>query len=98
MPVYLLPLEQAFCQEKKIDSGKRQILLAFRQGFLTLRAKVFKIGVALRKHITLDNLSIPQAGRFSASRAIDVCFCDGGSSGPQNIFLHSRHLPFFFLH
>jgi hypothetical protein len=81
--------------ERSAHLWNGQVLLAALQGLMALRAKIFKLRVALRQDIALNNTCIPQASYFSASRAIDICFCDGGSSGSKNIFLHSRHLPFF---
>jgi hypothetical protein len=46
----------------ELDDGK--VFLTVSKGFLTLWAEVFELGVAIRKHIALDNTSIPQTGRL----------------------------------
>lgn len=91
LPLALLP--GSYGDAAHLCNG--QILLAIVQGLLALRAQIFKLRVALRQYIALNNTCIPQASHLSTPRAIDICFCDGGSSGSKDIFLHSRHLPFF---
>ena len=76
-------------------SAQRKILFAIGKRCLTIRAEVFVLGIAVRKHITLNDMGIAATCGFATSCASDIGFRDGSSSGSKNIFLHDRHLSFY---
>ena len=90
-------LNEIHCKEmgglSRLHDGK--ILLAFCQRLLAIKAEILKVGLTIREHIALDNPGISQARGLTTSRARDVCFRYGSSSGTKNIFLHDRHLSFY---
>ena len=72
-----------------------QIFLSIVERFLAFWAEIFVLGMALRKHIALDQARKSQSSDLIATRTDHERIRDGGSPGPQHVFLHNRHLPFF---
>ena len=55
-------MPDAFCLRNMVKRHylcERKIFLSLSKCFLTFRAKVFKLGMAVRKYVTLDYTCIP---------------------------------------